>query len=87
MAEDAIPLKVFSQSALHAAPVFGGRLACNPVIDLAATVGDEGETLYIWRANQQVVAKYAERNQAVGAIRWKEDGAWDSEPADQGVCR
>jgi WD40 repeat protein len=70
MAEDT--LKPFSRSTIGAA-VSNGKFTCNPTIDLIATVGDDG-TVYIWRANDQLVAKHTERSNQVGGIRWKEDG-------------
>ncbi len=66
-------LRHLSASKLSA-PVTGGHLTCNPVIDLTATAGDGGNVLYVWRANDQLVGKHVERNQKVEAIKWKEDG-------------
>ncbi|KAM7209237.1 Anaphase-promoting complex, cyclosome, subunit 4 domain containing protein [Naviculisporaceae sp. PSN 640] len=54
-------------------PVSGRHFTLNPVISLTATVGD-GNVLYIWRPNDELVSKYSERQQTVSAIRWKEDG-------------
>lgn len=54
-------------------PVSGKQIACNPVIDLTATVGD-GNIIYVWRGSNQLVSKHTERNQKVDAIKWKEDG-------------
>lgn len=72
---DAAPeLPLFSASKLNATVVPGGRLACNPVIDLTASVADGGNTVCIWRANDQLVAGHAERNQKADVLRWKEDG-------------
>jgi len=67
-------LKLLSTTTLTT-PVTGGHLACNPVIDLTATVG-EGNVLSIWRPNQQLVSKHTERNQKIAAIRWKDDGIY-----------
>lgn len=58
-------------------PVSGRHFTLNPVIDLATTVGD-GNVLYIWRPNEELVSKYTERHQTVSAIRWKEDGNFPS---------
>jgi anaphase-promoting complex subunit 4 len=66
-------LGLFSSSKLST-PVSGGHLACNPVIDLTATVGDAGNVLFVWRANDQLVSKHTERNQKALAVKWKEDG-------------
>jgi anaphase-promoting complex subunit 4 len=74
MADTAAELPLFSASKLNAAVVPGGRLACNPVIDLTASVADGGNTVCIWRANDQLVAGHAERNQKADVLRWKEDG-------------
>ncbi|KAK3692238.1 anaphase-promoting complex, cyclosome, subunit 4-domain-containing protein [Podospora appendiculata] len=80
---DELPL--FSTSTLSV-PVSGGHLACNPVIDLAAAVGDEN-VLYIWRANDQLVSKHTERGQKVDAIKWKEDGLFLAAGWSDGVVR
>ncbi|KAK3333189.1 anaphase-promoting complex, cyclosome, subunit 4-domain-containing protein [Cercophora scortea] len=80
---DELPL--FSTSTLNA-PVSGGHLTCNPVIDLTATVGDEN-VLYIWRANDQLVSKHTERGQKVDVIRWKEDGLFLAAGWSDGVVR
>ncbi|KAK3939910.1 anaphase-promoting complex, cyclosome, subunit 4-domain-containing protein [Diplogelasinospora grovesii] len=79
-------LQLFSQSTVSS-PVAGGHIACNPVIDLTATVGDGGNVLYIWRANDQMVSKHTERNQKVEAIRWKEDGQFLAAGWSDGVVR
>jgi hypothetical protein len=55
-------------------PVSGGHLACNPAIDLVATVNN-GNALNIWRPRGQLVSTFVERNQNVDAIRWKGDGS------------
>ena len=68
-----LELELFSTSKLGA-PASGGHLACNPVIDLSATVGDAGSVLCVWRANDQLVSKHTERGQRAEALRWKEDG-------------
>jgi anaphase-promoting complex subunit 4 len=68
-----LELELFSTSKLGA-PASGGHLACNPVIDLTATVGDAGSVLYVWRASDQLVSKHTERGQRAEALRWKEDG-------------
>lgn len=65
-------LQLFSSGTLSV-PVSGKQIACNPVIDLTATVGD-GNTIYVWRGSNQLVSKHTERNQKVDAIKWKEDG-------------
>lgn len=65
-------LQLFNSSTLSV-PVTGKQIACNPVIDLTATVGD-GNVIYIWRGSNQLVSKHTERNQKVDAIKWKEDG-------------
>jgi len=66
-------LALFSASKLST-PIWGGHVACNPAIDLTATVGDASNILFVWRANDQLVSKHTERNQKASAVRWKEDG-------------
>ncbi|KAK3313486.1 anaphase-promoting complex, cyclosome, subunit 4-domain-containing protein [Apodospora peruviana] len=80
-------LRIFSASTLPA-PVVSGRaqlLACNPVIDLTATVSSD--TLSVWRPNEQLVGKHAERGQRVVALRWKEDGQFLAAGWSDGVVR
>ncbi|KAK3357076.1 anaphase-promoting complex, cyclosome, subunit 4-domain-containing protein [Lasiosphaeria hispida] len=79
-------LSLFSSSKLSV-PVLGGRLASNPVIDLTATVGDGGNVLCIWRANDQLVSKHTERNQKAEALKWKEDGQFLAAGWSDGVVR
>ncbi|KAK5654122.1 hypothetical protein OQA88_7553 [Cercophora sp. LCS_1] len=55
-------------------PATDSKITCNPVIDLASTIGDEGKALYIWRANDQLVSKHTENGQKAEAVKWKEDG-------------
>ena len=69
-------LKLLSKTTLST-PVFGGNVTANPAIGLTATVG-EGNTVLIWRGDGQPVTKYTERNQKVEAVRWKEDGKFES---------
>ncbi|KAK0621351.1 anaphase-promoting complex, cyclosome, subunit 4-domain-containing protein [Bombardia bombarda] len=78
-------LRLFSMSKVST-PVTNGHFACNPVVDLTATVG-EGNELYIWRANGQVVSRHTERNQKVDAIKWKEDGQFLVAGWSDGVVR
>ena len=80
MADQAAELPLFSASRLSVPVVSGGRLACNPVIDLTASVGDGGSTACIWRANDQLVAGHTERNQTAGVLRWKQDGECAVDP-------
>lgn len=75
MAADTPELKLLGTSTLSA-PVTGGHLACNPAIDLTATVGEGGTALHVWRANDQLVSKHTERGKKVEGIRWKEDGIY-----------
>ncbi|KAK4455960.1 anaphase-promoting complex subunit 4 [Podospora aff. communis PSN243] len=79
-------LGLFSSSKLST-PVSGGHLACNPVIDLTATVGDTGNVLFVWRANDQLVSKHAERNQKALAVKWKQDGQFLAVGWSDGVVR
>ncbi|KAK4190457.1 anaphase-promoting complex subunit 4 [Podospora australis] len=80
-------LKLLSQSTLTT-PISGGRhIACNPTIDLTATAGDANSTLYVWRANDQVVSKHSQRGAKVEAIRWKEDGQFLACGWSDGVVR
>ncbi|KAK3368118.1 anaphase-promoting complex, cyclosome, subunit 4-domain-containing protein [Podospora didyma] len=79
-------LRLFGSSTLSA-PVSGDLLACNPTIDLTASVGDGSSALYIWRANNQVVSKHTERSQKVDAIKWKEDGQFLAAAWSDGVVR
>jgi anaphase-promoting complex subunit 4 len=73
-AEDSLPeLQLFGATALSS-PVTGGHIACNPVIDLTATVGEANTTLHVWRAGDQLVSKHEERGKRVEGVRWKEDG-------------
>lgn len=74
MTDAAAELPLFSASKLNAAVVPGSRLACNPVIDLTASVSDGGNTVCIWRANDQLVAGHTERNQKADVLRWNKDG-------------
>jgi len=67
-------LALFSTTRLDT-PVSGGLLACSPALDLTATVGD-GNTLYVWRPNDQLVSKHTERSKQISAIRWKQDGTF-----------
>lgn len=71
--------RLFSASKLSA-PAVDGQVACNPVIDLTSTIGDDGSALYIWRANDQLVSKHTEHGQKVQAVKWKEDGKCFSLP-------
>jgi hypothetical protein len=82
--DDATELKLFSKSTF-ASPVNGGNLVCCPTIDMAASAGD-GNILYVWRANGQVVSKHNERNQSVQAMTWKDDG-WSRDPDTRGDWR
>jgi len=74
MADTAKELPLLSASKLSAPVVSGGRLACNPVIDLTASVSDGGNTVCIWRPNDQLVVGHTERNLKADVLRWKEDG-------------
>ncbi|KAH8889355.1 hypothetical protein GQ53DRAFT_690575 [Thozetella sp. PMI_491] len=84
MSEDGAPGLVTKTA--FSIPVSGGQLAPNPVIELTATVGD-GNTLLIWRADNQPVTKYTERNLKIHAIRWKEDGQFLAVGWSDGVVR
>lgn len=75
MAADVPKLRLLGTS-IFSTPVTGGHLACNPAIDLTATVGEANTTLHVWRPNDQLVSKHAERGKKVEGIRWKEDGAY-----------
>lgn len=68
-----LELPLLSEGTLSEA-VLGGHLACNPAIDLVATVNN-GSVLNIWRPRGQLVSTFVERNQDVDAIRWKGDGS------------
>lgn len=69
-------------------PVTGGHIACNPVIDLTATAGDASAALHVWRADDQLVSKHAERGRKVeGGVRWKEDGQFLAAGWSDGVVR
>lgn len=58
-------------------PAAAGHLACNPAIDLTATVGEAGAALLVWRAGDQgLVSKCVERGRTVDALAWKADGKW-----------
>jgi anaphase-promoting complex subunit 4 len=60
-------------------PAAGGHLACNPAIDLTATVGEAGAALLVWRAGDQgLVSKCVERGKGVEAVAWKGDGEFSS---------
>ncbi|KAJ4421258.1 hypothetical protein N0V85_000243 [Neurospora sp. IMI 360204] len=78
-------LQLFCSSTLSV-PVSGKQIACNPVIDLTATVGD-GNVIYVWRGSNQLVSKHTERNQKVDAIKWKEDGQFLAAGWSDGVVR
>ncbi|KAK1781007.1 anaphase-promoting complex, cyclosome, subunit 4-domain-containing protein [Copromyces sp. CBS 386.78] len=78
-------LQLFSSSTLSV-PVSGKLIACNPVIDLTATVGDVN-VIYVWRGSNQLVSKHTERNQKVDAIKWKEDGQFLAAGWSDGVVR
>ncbi|GAB1320294.1 hypothetical protein MFIFM68171_10504 [Madurella fahalii] len=86
MATDIPRLRLFSTSTLST-PVTGGHLACNSAIDLTATVGEGNTTLHVWRANDQLVSKHAERGKKVEGIRWKEDGQFLAAGWSDGVVR
>ncbi|KAK4123341.1 hypothetical protein N657DRAFT_646113 [Parathielavia appendiculata] len=62
-------------------------LACNPVIDLTAAVGDGGAALHVWRCGDQSVSKYVERGRRVEAVRWKGDGQYLAAGWSDGVVR
>ncbi|KAL2141101.1 hypothetical protein VTI28DRAFT_2791 [Corynascus sepedonium] len=72
-----------------AAPSTGGHLACNPTIPLAATVGDAGAALHVWRAGDQgLVSKHVERGgRKVEAIAWRADGQFLAAGWNDGVVR
>lgn len=56
-------------------PAAAGHFACNPAIDLTATVGEAGAALLVWRAGDQgLVSKCVERGRSVEAVAWKGDG-------------
>lgn len=65
-------LLLFSAGA-SSTPVSAGHFAINPVIDLAASAGEDN-VLYLWRPNDDMVSKHTERNRKIEAIKWKEDG-------------
>ncbi|KAK4235496.1 anaphase-promoting complex subunit 4 [Achaetomium macrosporum] len=86
-APDSLPkLQLFGSTALSS-PVTGGHIACNPAIDLTATVGEADTTLYVWRAGDQLVSKHVERGKRVEAVRWKEDGQFLAAGWSDGVVR
>ncbi|KAK4044627.1 anaphase-promoting complex, cyclosome, subunit 4-domain-containing protein [Parachaetomium inaequale] len=76
----------------------GSRLACNPAIDLTATVGDAGAALLVWRSSttggggddgdQGLVSKCVERGRRVeGGVAWKADGQFVAAGWSDGVVR
>ncbi|KXX79069.1 Anaphase-promoting complex subunit 4 [Madurella mycetomatis] len=86
MAADVPKLRLLGTSTLST-PVTGGHLACNPAIDLTATVGEANATLHVWRANDQLVSKHVERGKKVEGIRWKENGQFLAAGWSDGVVR
>ncbi|KAK4650360.1 hypothetical protein QC762_706750 [Podospora pseudocomata] len=89
-----LPLLSQSRLSTAGAPISESNpiVALNPAIDLTATVSDgdnkESSTVYVWRANEQVVFKHAERSGAgVETVRWKEDGKFLAAGWGDGVVR
>ncbi|KAK4179671.1 anaphase-promoting complex, cyclosome, subunit 4-domain-containing protein [Triangularia setosa] len=87
-------LILLSQCRLAAAPISSSNpsISLNPAIDLTATVSDgdnsPSNTVYVWRANDQVVFKHAERSGVkVEALTWKEDGQFLAVGWGDGVVR
>ncbi|KAK4204479.1 anaphase-promoting complex, cyclosome, subunit 4-domain-containing protein [Triangularia verruculosa] len=88
-------LVLLSQSRLAAAPISSsnpGGVAINPAIDLTATISDgdgaASNTVHVWRANDQVVFKHAERSGVEAeAVAWKEDGQFLAVGWGDGVVR
>ncbi|KAK4156712.1 anaphase-promoting complex, cyclosome, subunit 4-domain-containing protein [Chaetomidium leptoderma] len=68
-------------------PVTAGLIACNPAIDLTATVGDAGAALHVWRRGDQLVSKLVERGRRVEGVRWKADGQFLAAAWSDGVVR
>ncbi|KAK0736801.1 anaphase-promoting complex, cyclosome, subunit 4-domain-containing protein [Apiosordaria backusii] len=88
-------LNLLSQSRLAAAPISSSNsaISINPAIDLLATVSDgdnnaPSNTVHVWRANDQIVFKHAERSGVkVEGIKWKEDGQFLAVGWGDGVVR
>ncbi|KAL1846099.1 hypothetical protein VTK73DRAFT_353 [Phialemonium thermophilum] len=85
MAGDPLQLPLFSKSTFGDA-VSGRHVACNPAVDLVATV-HHAHVLSIWRAGGQLVSKHTERHKTVEALRWKPDGQFLAVGWSDGVVR
>lgn len=76
MEGDPAPLPLLSEGTISD-PVSGGLLACNPVVDLVATVSNDG-VLNVWRPGGQLVSTHVERNQRISALSWNAEGRSNS---------